>query len=244
MLVIPPAAQSHQQRPQPIVHFGTRHISISLSDFPPSSHDPIWSANPCCQLVHKISKILGDCSPCQRLSATAAAGATTTRPPSLSAQHLLPGFLKSLVIARILRHQPPIQVEWKPGRAPRHHQGGGQVVLSGKLADQSRLLLRRGSQRSVGQLLLVMDVVQHEDRLSRKTRSLTLEPASLQGSLSTANRNHVQPDSQIARKGTFKSWLLFFITTRPFHIESKLIGYLAEVLGLLVPAIKVVQGKS
>ena len=85
---------------------------------------------------------------------------------------------------------------------------GGQVVLSGKLADQSRLLLRRGSQRSVGQLLLVMDVVQHEDRLSRKTRSLTLEPASLQGSLSTANRNHVQPDSQIARKGTFKARLL------------------------------------
>ena len=99
---------------------------------------------------------------------------------------------------------------------------GGQVVLSGKLADQSRLLLRRGSQRSVGQLLLVMDVVQHEDRLSRKTRSLTLEPASLQGSLSTANRNHVQPDSQIARKGTFKSWLLFCIMTRPFPIESEL----------------------
>ena len=121
---------------------------------------------------------------------------------------------------------------------------GGQVVLSGKLADQSRLLLRRGSQRSVGQLLVVMDLVQHEDRLSRKTRSLTLEPASLQGSLSTANRNHVQPDSQIARKGTFKAWRLFYIMTRPFHIESKLIGYLAEVLGLLVPSIKAVQGKS
>ena len=136
----------------------------------------------------------------------------------------------------------PGRMEAGPRTSP--PPGGGQVVLSGKLADQSRLLLRRGSQRSVGQLLLVMDVVQHEDRLSRKTRSLTLEPASLQGSLSTANRNHVQPDSQIARKGTFKAWLLFYIMTRPLHIESKLIGYLAEVLGLLVPSIKVVQGKS
>ena len=201
----------HSSRRQP----GESTTLFSLEDFLPRSHlVPPPSLHSCqitlhCQQAHSHLRR----APPHRLPPTAVAR---------SAGRLLLWFLKSLVIARILRHQPPIQVEEKPGRAPRHHWEGGQVVLSGKLADQSRLLLRRGSQRSVGQLLLVMDVVQHEDRLSRKTRSLTLEPASLQGSLSTANRNHIQPDSQIARNGTFKSWLLFCIMTRPFHIESEL----------------------